>query len=154
MITKFKIFEKIDNEGTLVSDGRYLNLEKLDNGDLKIILTPDGREEIEDSGEVNFDDLFEDIRCNSDYLYWESMSDAELGMSDAPCITDGYYFEDNGDLLTYDDSELFYYPDYMIKDFKEELDKDGFVIFITNSPKTLEEIEKHRFERKVKKYNL
>ena len=137
---------------------RYLDLEKLKNGDLKIILNSDGRDEVVDSGIDNykFSDYFDDIRGNSDYLYYESISDAGLGMSEAPCILDGFYFDDNGDLTDdgHNDSEIFYYPDYMIKNFTEELVKNGFVIFITTTPKSQEEIEKFRLKKDTEKYNL
>ena len=137
---------------------KYLDLEKLENGDLKIILNSDGKEEANDYG-INIDnfyDYFDDVRGNSEYLFYESISDAGLGMSEAPCIIAGYYFDDNGKLTDdgHDDSEIFWYPNYMIKDFTEELVKNGFVVFQTTKPKTQEEIEKFRLKRDTEKYNL
>ena len=51
MITKFKLFESED-DGKFEYHGRYLNLQKLDTGNLKIILTPDGVEEATEGMEV------------------------------------------------------------------------------------------------------
>lgn len=152
MITKFRLFEN-EGDGKFEYQGRYLNLQKLDTGNLKIILTDDGREEMEE-GKDDFSDLFDDIRSNSDYLYWESIGDAGLGMSDAPCITDGYYFDDNGDLTEGDDSEIFWFPNYMVENFIEELVENGFVIFNTNKPISADDVKKIKFQRKVNKYNL
>jgi hypothetical protein len=140
-----------------IEQHRYLDLEELENGDLKIILNSDGREEVKYNGidSYNFSDYFDDIRANSEYLYWESISDAKLGMSDAPCITNGYYVDDIGNLMSYGlQCEIFYYPDYMVKDFTKELVENNFVIFKTTTPKTQEEINRFRLKKDVEKYNL
>ena len=158
MITKFRIFENTDQEETLI-EGKYLKLNRMKNGNLKIILTPDGKEMVEEDGmnEDNFDDYFDDIRGNSEYVYFINLSVAGIGMSDAPCITDGYYYDDDGNLTDYDhieDSEIFYYPNYITKIFTDELIENGFVIFVTNGKNTPEEVEEIKNKREINKYNL
>ena len=155
-----KQFESFVNNNNDIEEYRYLELEMLDNGDLKIILTEEGRELINDFGGINqdnFSDFFEDIRGNSEWLYVSDMSDFYLGMTNAPCILDGYYFDENTFDLTdkgHDDSVLYWYPDYQISDFTEVLNEKGFVIFETNKPKTPKEIKKIRLKRDMKKFNV
>lgn len=113
--------------------GNYLTLTPSKNG-IKIELTEEGKEEAKEIGlnESNFYDLFEDIRGNSEYLYFEDAGEAELGLTSAPAITDGYYYNDDGDLTDEDnksDSRLFAFMDYQVKSFVEELLENGEVIF-------------------------
>lgn len=154
-IKQFESFHYSDG----IEEYRYLNLEQLDNGDLKISLTDEGRELIDDFGgisEDNFDDFFEDIRGNSEWLYVSDMSDFDLGMTNAPCILDGYYFNRHGKLTDkkHKDSELYWYSNYMVSDFTEVLKDNGFVIFETNKPKTVKEIEDIKLKRDMKKFNI
>jgi len=158
MITKFRLFE---NEDSFDYTGRYLKLKILKNGNLKIVLTPDGKEEIADNPNFNifsFSELFDDIRASSDLLYIEDISGFDLGvLSEAPAITDGYYYDDDGEFTDYDNienSEIFYYPNYNIKDFTKELYENGFVIFVTNGKNTPEEVEEIKNKREINKYNL
>lgn len=157
MITKFKLFEDFWGRHSDWIEYRYLNLEILENGDLKIILNEDGKKEADEEGLTfqNFSDYFDDIRANSNLLYFDSIGDTGLGMSDAPCILDGYFYDDNT-LKEEDDfaTEIYWYPNYMIKDFTEELYKNGYVVFTTNNPKTNDEIEHQRLKNDLKKYNL
>lgn len=135
---------------------RYLDLQLLDNGDLKITLNDDGNEKVDEDGidEVKFYDFFEDIESNSEYKYFDNIGESGLGMSDAPCILDGYYYDDNAELIEYERSEIYVYYDYVYKDFTNELVKNGFVIFQTIKPKTKEEIENYRREKDIRKYNI
>ena len=121
----------------------YLDLEILENGDMKIILNENGKEETEDGldEDMNYD-LFDDIRANSELLYFSDMSDTGFGMSSAPCITDGYYVGDDGDLEEGNKAIVYWYPNYLVKSFTDELVENGYVIFQTGTPKTKEEIEK------------
>jgi tetratricopeptide (TPR) repeat protein len=55
--------------------------------------------------DINFDNFyyyFDDIRGNSEYLYFDSLADAGIGMSDAPCITDGFWYNEDIILVEYD----------------------------------------------------
>ena len=158
MITDFKIFESFYNID--VEHYRYVDLEHLENGNLKIILNSEGVIEAEDDAdfsERNFYNYFEDVEGNSEYLYFQDMSTFGVGMSEAPCITYGYYLCDDGKITDdyySDESEVYYYKDYMIKDFTEELLDNGFVIFLAIKPNTTEQIEEHRLKKSVNKYNL
>src|ERR1035437_6253449 len=116
MITKFKIFENYYD----VQNYKYLNLEQLENGDLKISLNNDGITEVDDYGidEIKFYNFFEDIQGNSDYIYFDNLGESGLGLSDAPCITDGYYIDDNAEMSNdrNDDSEIFIHYNYVTTD--------------------------------------
>lgn len=133
---KFKINENLNNKQSF----RYLDIEILPNG-LKIILNEDGYDYIKDE-DINveeknyqklqslFDDLFDDVQGNSDYMYIANIGDFGFGLTEAPGITDGYYYDDNGDLKETDEtSELYYYEQYQINDFVEKLITNGEVIF-------------------------
>jgi len=156
MITKFKIFENFRPD---IYHGRYLNLEKLENGNLKITINYDGKIEVETYGIDwdRFSDYFEDIRCNSDYNYFSDLGDAGLGMTNSPGITDGYNYDDEGEFTdenNEENSDIYFYPNYMIKDFTEELIKNGSVIFNSSAKKTTEEIEEIKLKRMTNKYNV
>ncbi len=137
MITKFDKFTvnetMISLDDSELRSGEYLTLERLKNGDLKISLTEDGKVKVEDDGieDTEFWDYFEDITANSGLLFFGSVSELEF-MTDAPGITIGYYYDDNGDYTdegNEDWSEVFYYPDYVIRDFTDDLKNKGYVIF-------------------------
>lgn len=151
-----KKFEMYINKYT----GLYLELEQLRDGNLQIILTQEGKEDIDEYEDFNiysFSDLFDDIRSNSELYYIESLSDYNLGMSEAPAITYGYYTNDDGEFTddgNEEDSEIFYYPDYMTKDFTKELYKNGVVIFVTAGKHTPEELQDIRIRKNARKYNL
>ena len=110
---------------------RYLDIEKLPNG-LMIHLNDEGKSEIENLTEQNFYDFFEDVQGNSEYRYFDDMGEAGLGLTSAPGITDGYYFDDNGDLTNgeHTDAEVYWFPDYMVEDFTETLKEKGKAFFV------------------------
>lgn len=153
-----KLFEDFESFWDKYEEHQYLDLDIMENGDLKIILNSDGKEEAEDSGiDYNrFYDFFDDISANSDMKYYDDMGDTGLGMSSAPCIITGYEYDDNGNIVIEEtgDTGIYWYPEYMVKDFTEELVKKGYVIFTTYHPKTKEEIEKRKLEKDTKKYNI
>lgn len=140
----------------------FLDLEILENGNLKIILNNDGKDEVIDSGinENNFSDYFEDIQGNTGYRYFNDAS--YLGMmTEAPIIINGFDFNDNGDYILLKDSIIWIYNDYAIKDFTKDLVEQGYVIFNNSKPFTKSEIEKFKKEKyklnlknKTKKYNI
>lgn len=158
---RIKTFEKyfqINEMYVTKYSGQYLELEQLDNGDLKIMLTPEGKQEAyeEELNIFNFSDFFDDIRGNSELYFIEDIGEVGLGMSSAPAITDGYYYNEEGEFTDddHDDSEIFIYDDYMIKDFTKELYDNGYVIFSTLGKKTPEEIEEIKMNKDANKYNL
>lgn len=149
-----KTYERYYNDE--IMHYRYLDLQLLENGNLKISLTDDGIEEAKENGidEVKFYNFFEDIEGNSDYKYFDILSESGLGMSEAPCIVDGFYYDDDGGPSIYEDSVIYVYYDYVYKDFTKELLENKYVIFQTINPKTKEEIEQYRLNKDAKKYNL
>jgi len=114
-----------------IENYRYLNIEKLPNG-LMIHLNDEGKEESEKLTEQNFYDLFEDVQGNSEYKYFDDIGEAGFGLTSAPGITDGYYFDDDGDLTSGDhtDAEVYWFPNYMVEDFTKTLIEEGKVFFV------------------------
>ena len=112
--------------------GQYLSLERLPNG-IKISLTEEGKTKVLDEGisEDTFIDYFDDIRGNSELDFHYDLGSMGFGLTEAPGITDGYYYDDEDTYTDGDneDSEVYYYDDYMLKDFTKELADNGFVIF-------------------------
>jgi len=108
---------------------QYLDIEKVSNG-LWLYIN-EGTEEYEDLTEMTFSDIFDDVQGNSEYMYFFDVGEAGFGLTSAPGITDGYYYGDDGELTEgeHTDSELYYYPDYAVTDFTEELRTKGKVFF-------------------------
>ena len=105
---------------------QYIDIEIVENG-LWIYLTDNS----EDFDEMDFDNIFDDVQGNSEYMYFSDLGDVSFGLTSAPGITDGYYFSDDGEITEgeHTDAELYYYPDYAVTDFTEELRTKGKVFF-------------------------
>lgn len=120
-----------ENFNKNIYEGEYTILEIQQNR-LKISLTIDGKEKINDiSSDVlrtdDFFDFVEDIVVNSDFNYVSDIGEVGLGLTSAPGFIQGYTLNDDG---IYDDvDELYYYNDYMILSFMEQLQKNGVVYF-------------------------
>ena len=128
LITKM-IVEEINQSGIGGRAFRYLVLTPSNNG-LTISLTDDGIEKTreDDITEQNFSDYFEDVQGNSEYMYFEQ---SPIGLTEAPVITSGFYYEDDGNITDNNnpDSEVYWYSNYMVKDFTAELKANGEVFF-------------------------
>lgn len=127
-----------------ITKSNYLSLEVVDDG-LILRLTQAGKREIKDLMPegfkkkdypyfyhyVDFYDFFEQIRCNSEFMYFDDMGEAGFGLTSAPGITEGYYLDDDAELTDkgHDDSAVYWYPNYMITDFIEELYTTGKTFF-------------------------
>lgn len=112
-------------------EGRYIKIEPVDGG-LWLHLTEEGREELEnnDINEDRFYDLFDDVRGNSEWEYHSDMGEAGFGLTNAPGFTDGYVYEDNGELEAVDDTaKIYWFPNYMVESFVETLKDEGKVFF-------------------------
>ena len=68
----------------------------------------------------------EDIIVNSEFMYF---FESPVGLTNAPVITDGYYFDDDGELENHEDADLYWFPNYMVTSFVEELKEKGEVFF-------------------------
>jgi hypothetical protein len=140
----------------------FLDLEILENGNLKIILNDDGKEEVDNNSinENNFSDYFDDIQGNTGYRYFYDASVIGF-MTEAPIIINQWDFDDKGDIVLTEDSIIWTYNNYAIKDFTKELVEQGYVIFSKDKPFTENEIERFKKEKykielnkKIKKYNI
>jgi len=156
-----KYIKKFEGYNGGVEHYRYINLERMEDGNLKITLNEDGIKNAKDDGGITEDsferDYFDDVQGNSEWRYFSDCGFYGLGMTSAPCITDGYYFNRHSKLTdkkNFKDSEIFWYSNYMIYDFAEQLYEKGYVIFQTNHKRTPEEIEEYIINKKMKKYNL
>lgn len=125
-------FKVNENTTSNIHEHMYLIMELLPNG-LKLSLTQEGKDKVSEDGinQNDFSDYFEDIQVNSEYMYFPNLGNVNLGLSEAPCITDGYYYDDDGKLVDdeHDDSVVYWYPNYMVSDFTDILVNDGSVFF-------------------------
>jgi len=125
------------NSSGHIHSGRYLDIDKNENGNLKITINDEAREKIQEMREEDhcddciMSDLFDDIRGNSELMYFGDAGEMGFGLNSAPCITDGYYFDDNGHLTEegHDDAQVYYYEPYMVKSFVDEMIANGHIIF-------------------------
>jgi GNAT superfamily N-acetyltransferase len=111
-----------------VEEYNYLYLKPTSNG-LVLELTDEGIQAYNDEEIYEMYDLFEDINSNSEWSYIDNAGDVGLGLTDAPVITDGYYFDDDGEFTDegVSDSRLYVWNDYMIKDLFDTLMEQGQV---------------------------
>lgn len=121
-----------ENKGEIIK-GEFVEMNVMENGlGLMLTLTPDGIEEVADIGtdEDRFIEIFEDIQVNSDWMFHLDMGNSGFGLTEAPGFTAGYVQNDDGEFAsTHDDSAVYYYKDYVIKNFMSELYPNGSVIF-------------------------
>ena len=148
IVKSFKNFHKV-NESTDATHGSYLSVEPLPNGNLKVSLTDIGKEELkelmENAGLKDFEenlpklydiftDLWDDVQSNSELIFHKDIGDAGFGLTSAPGITDGYYYEGEDRHNLYktnypESAEVYWFPDYMVIDPIAELFEKGEVIF-------------------------
>lgn len=136
----------------MIINGNNITLEMMDKS-LKLTITDTGKELLEDIGmdEINFLELFEDIQVNSSFSFLPSVS--ELGaLSEAPGIIYEYELTDSGEFVENEDSRLFYYNDYMLNNFVEELFNDGVVTFKEYIESIHEGIDYSKLSEEQKKY--
>ena len=114
--------------GGEVNEFDYLYLRPTKNG-LIIELTDKGIEAYNNEEIYEMYDLFEDVNSNSEWSYIDNAGDVGLGLTEAPVITDGYYFDDNGEFTDegVKGSRLYVWNDYMIKDLFDTLMEQGQV---------------------------
>lgn len=142
----FILFKRIpkDKSGseTKGQEFRYLTLTPTEKG-LKVSLTKEGREYVKDEKEQNanksdvdiIEEMFDDVRGNSEYLFFPDGGNAGFGLTSAEMITDGYYYDDDSQLTDKDhekDSEVYAHMDYQIvSPLEKMLDEtgDGYVMF-------------------------
>ena len=117
--------------GGEVDEFDYLYLRPTKNG-LILELTDKGIEAYKDEEIYEMYDLFEDVNSNSEWSYIDNAGDVGLGLTEAPVITDGYYFDDNGEFTDegVKGSRLYVWNDYMIKDLFDTLMEQGQVTLI------------------------
>lgn len=128
-----KTFESFNSNGD--TENEYIRLEFKPYG-LKIYLLPEGKEYIDENRSDDryiddiFYDLFESIMVNSELRYFDNIGNIGLGMSEAPCITDRYGYNDDGEFEAYSETaNVYYYEPYAIRSFVEELYETGETYF-------------------------
>jgi hypothetical protein len=111
-----------------VEQGRYVNLERLANGDLKVILTDEGRELCEDyqsQGEwPDLGDLVEDFLGNG--WSWVRAEDIGALTGNDNLITDEYSMDDYGTIEFI--GTVYAYEPYAIYLESEKLYEHGYII--------------------------
>lgn len=118
-------------KNNMLHEGTYLRFQTKGNH-LVVNLTDEGKEWVKENGRItydNFNELFEDIQGNSELMYFSDLGEAGLGLTSAPGITDGYSYNDEGELVGHADAKLWYYDNYAIRDPFEKLSTEGEVTF-------------------------
>jgi hypothetical protein len=135
MLRHLKTFESYgkpvkESNSNDIEEGEYISLELIDNG-LKVKLNDasSAKGEIGEVSEVSFHKLFEDIEVNSDFKYSDDLGTSQMGLTEAPGFLFSYNISDDGTFEESESSVLYYYNDYMVKNFVEELFENGEVIF-------------------------
>ena len=121
----FGAFEK---GGEIVDKYDYITLIKTPNS-LRVELTDDGIEAYNEEEVVEMYDLFEDVQGNSEWKYIDDAGQVGFGLTSAPIITDGFYYDDNGEFTDdgHSDSKVYTWNNYMVKDLFETLMEQGSV---------------------------
>lgn len=135
MVQNWKQFNESLTQPELIEQNEYLKIFAVKNG-IKLELTPEGKEELEDQidkieSDQPFVELFESIQGNSEMEYHIDLGEMGFGLTSAPGITDGYYHDDNGEYTDGEnkDSKVYYYSNYMVKSFLMEMYNGNDVIF-------------------------
>lgn len=111
-----------------------MNIEILENGNLKLSLEFDDIEEINYQKSLDSADdciisvLLEPYSCNGSYAFFDAGDgNPFVGLTDAPCIAEQLDYLDDGAIEII--GNFWYYDNYMIKSFIDELVELGEVIF-------------------------
>jgi len=106
-----------------------IKLEVVSNGDLKINLLD--KEELEYllSKELHEEDILTEMMDTARYLGNDWLCNMVIGLTEAPNIGRGVIFDEEDEDENMFAEEIWYYPDYMLKSFANELLENGFVIF-------------------------
>lgn len=111
----------------------YLNFEELPNGNLKITLTKEGREELKELMGKSKDymgiwlDLIEVYQCNGSYQIVHPEKIAAL--TDSPIIGLNVDYDDNGEIEPNDALKIWWYPEYQVVSEFEQLLKHRSIVF-------------------------
>jgi hypothetical protein len=110
--------------------GQLVEFTKLSNGDLRISLLPEGREEAVEISKTNkstnakFTEIIMHQICNG----WDVLRPEEVGaLTDSLILSDDSEFDDEGEVITI--GNVWWFPNYQILDEVEELLKNGYVDF-------------------------
>jgi hypothetical protein len=118
--------------GEHVFDGEYVDLEKIESADLRILLNATGRSQFELIEEVRerlgidaaLVDLLEDHLCNG----WDLLLPEEIGaLTSALLLSDEVERDDVGEIR--DVGRVYWNPDYAVCDEIEELREKHMVVF-------------------------
>ena len=140
------------------NSGRYVNIKVMPNKNLKLTLTDEGKdfvqEKLDDEKRSNdnadlvhlenyFWEVGEDIWTNSEYDYSSNLGDSGFGLTEAPGIIMGNR-DDSGDWE--DDVLVWYYNDYMIRSFLDDMMNGDGAVFTYAGDNTNERVEQRTDE--------
>lgn len=114
--------------------GRYVDVEWDDtkpDTPLRLTITEDGRAEIAENPDKCGEDLLwhlmEDIICNSSF--GNPSPDKVVALTDSPLLSWEYEIDDDGNYIETPSSRLWWFPEYMIRDYKDDLIAYGVAVF-------------------------
>jgi hypothetical protein len=115
---------------------KYVDFEKQANGDLRIILQPETREDVED---IAVQEWTADQKLSEVIEYqlgngWSWVNpEAIASLTDAPILSEQVETDDDGTVTHV--GEVYWYPQYEVTDPVQQLLRDGFVVFERGSDK-------------------
>ena len=117
---------------SVIEHGTYVDLEKMPNGRLKIILTEDGREQFDEFEQIRDEfgideairELIEDHLCNG----WQEVFPEEIGaLTSALLLADDVERDDDGRITGI--GRVYWNPAYQVTDEIQELRERSYAIF-------------------------
>jgi len=110
--------------------GKYVELDKQVNGDLRITLLPEAREDVQEissSQQLSADaKLAETIEWHLGEG-WSFVNPEDIGaLTEAPILSEDVDYDNRGQAKV---GVVFWYPEYEVKDPVEQLLENGFVDF-------------------------
>lgn len=115
-----------------ITFSNYLTFEVLKNGNLKLTLTVNGKEELTDWLKDGYNigiwsNLLEQTSCNGSYAYTDANEVG--GLTDSPMIISERDIDDEGEIVFTKNTKIWWYPNYMVIDELTELLNEEELIF-------------------------
>jgi hypothetical protein len=111
--------------------GKYTEFEKLANGDLRIVLLPEARDDVQEI--ASKDDIDADSKLGETIAWqlgngWSLVRPEDIGeLTGAPILSEEIDYDDQGNVLQV--GTVYWYPQYDVYDPVQRLLESGYVDF-------------------------
>ena len=113
----------------IVEKNEYVSIQLTDHG-LNLILNEEGRDflsEDKDDYFCDFEEIFESINVNSEWMFHRDLGQKGFGMTSAEGFSVGYHYGDDGEMEG--EGDVYYNNEYAIRSFIEGLLLNGYYFF-------------------------